>query len=430
MYINKAFELFVIAFAVANGVKLSKANGGLLDLSKAIRSMILNPDRHMAYYSRVIARMARQVDKTIPYMAVGISKTGWVLFYNPAGIEKMTFDQLCYVMKHEILHVILKHHSRSAVGMSGKPEISELDNVSMDLSINGMLGSDMGLGGVHPGEGKFADLPKGKSYEWYYKELYKKQGGKGGKGGKGKGQPPPGGLGGMGTAEGPDGPLTWAAHGMKGQPDKVQEAVVNAVLAQAWKETKAKGDMPAELEAILEEVMKSKYNWKAELRNWAGEYYVTGQRLSRKRMNRRNPIFGMIPGYVNEYCAKIMVALDTSGSMDKSYMRLLMGEVKSMGIPVIFVQCDAECHGKPIVISPYKKCDMAVKGGGGTDFRPVFDLAKKENCNGVIYLTDMYGTFPEKETIRTLWVSISEDQKGPFGKTIYLPLKDEAKGED
>lgn len=425
-YINKAFEMFCIAFAVANGVKPTKANGGLLDLSKAIRSMILNPDRHMAYYSRVIARMARQVSKDIPYMAVGISKTGWVLYYNPDGIAKMTFDQLCYVMKHEILHVILKHHARSIAGIGGKVDIQPLDNTAMDLSINGMLGSDMGLGGVHPGEGEFADLPNGKSYEWYYKELYKKQG-KSPKGGKGpQGNDP----GAPGTAEGPDGPLTWAAHALKGLPDKMQEAVVNAVLTQAWKETKARGDIPAELEAILEEVMKSKYNWKAELRNWAGEYYVTGQRLSRKRMNRRNPIFGMIPGYVNEYCAKIMVALDTSGSMDKSYMQLLMGEVKSMGIPVIFVQCDAAIHEKPIVISPYKKFDMGVKGGGGTDFRPVFDLAKKENCNGVIYLTDMYGTFPEKQTIRTLWVSISEDQKGPFGKTIYLPLKDDGKDEE
>lgn len=416
-YINKVFEAACIAFALANGVKPTTKNGGLLDLSKAIRSMILNPDRHMAYYSRVIARMARKQDSSIPYMAVGVNKVGWTLYYNPEGIAKMTFDQLCYVMKHEILHVILKHHARAQAGISDKVVISTLDNVAMDLSVNSMLGDDMGLGGVHPGKGQFANLPGGKSYEWYYKELYKDGKGKG----QGKGDPF-GPIGQPGDAQGPDGPLTWEQHKRKMEADKVTEAQVNSVLGQAWKETKAKGDMPAELEKVLEEVLKPRYNWKAELRKWAGEYYVTGQQLSRKKMNRRLPIFGIIPGYVNKYCAKICVALDTSGSMGEKAMRMLMGEVKSMGIPLIFVQCDAEIHD-PKEVSPYRKWEFKVKGGGGTAFEPVFEYAKKQNCNGVIYLTDMYGSFPDPApNMRTLWVSISKDQVAPFGKTIYLPV--------
>ena len=425
-YINEAFLAHCIEFAMANGVKPTKSNGGLLDLSKAIRSMILNPDRHMAYYSRVIARMSRRVDKTLPYMGVGVDKAGWVLFYNPDGIAKMTFDQLCYVMKHEILHVILKHHARAVAGVSDKVEISELDNVSMDLSVNSMLGDDMGLGGCLPGKPPFDKLPKGKSYEWYYKELYKDGKGKG-KGGKGGNFGP---VGQQGDAQGPDGPLTWEAHKRKMSADKVTEAQVNAVLSQALKETKAKGDMPGELEEILNEILKSRYNWKAELRRWAGEYYVTGQKLSRKRMNRRLPLFGIIPGSVNEYCAKLVVALDTSGSMPTKALQMLLGEVKAMGIPVIFVQCDAEIH-EAKVVSPYRKFDTKMKGRGGTDFRPVFEYAKKVCANGVIYLTDLMGSFPETCTMRTLWVCTEKNQTAPFGKTIYLPVEeDTAEQED
>ena len=47
---------------------------------------------------------------------------------------------------------------------------------------------------------------------------------------------------------------------------------------------------------------------------------------------------------------------------------------------------------------------MALKGFGGTDFRPVFQYVdelrrKKEfdNLKGLIYFTDGYGTFPEKK---------------------------------
>lgn len=407
-YINHTFRAYCLQFAQANGVKPSRANGGALDLSKAIRNMILNPDRHMAYYSRVIARMARKQEKSIPYMAVGVDKTGWTLYYNPEGIAKMTFDQLCYVMKHEILHVILNHHGRCKAGITDKVVITELDNVAMDLSVNSMLGDDMGLGGCLPGKPPFEGIPPGKSYEWYYKELHGKKNLSN--------------LGAPGQAQGPDGPLTWEAHKRKMSADKVTQAQVNSVLGQALKETKAKGDMPGELETILNEVLKSRYNWKAELRNWAGEYYVTGQRLSRKRMNRRLPIFGIIPGSVNEYSAKLVVALDTSGSMPDRALKMLLGEVKAMGIPVIFVQCDSEIHeAKPI--SPYRKFDTKMKGRGGTDFRPVFEYAKKINANGVIYLTDLMGDFPDGDPIRTLWVCTEKDSKAPFGKTIYLPVE-------
>lgn len=47
---------------------------------------------------------------------------------------------------------------------------------------------------------------------------------------------------------------------------------------------------------------------------------------------------------------------------------------------------------------------MSIKGQGGTDFRPVFDYVeqlrqKKEliNLKRLIYLTDGFGTFPEKK---------------------------------
>jgi predicted metal-dependent peptidase len=103
-------------------------------------------------------------------------------------------------------------------------------------------------------------------------------------------------------------------------------------------------------------------------------------------------------------------------------LQMLLGEVKAMGIPVIFVQCDAEIH-EAKVVSPYRKFDTKMKGRGGTDFRPVFEYAKKVNANGVIYLTDLMGSFPESTSLRTLWVCTEKGQTAPFGKTIYLPVE-------
>ena len=48
---------------------------------------------------------------------------------------------------------------------------------------------------------------------------------------------------------------------------------------------------------------------------------------------------------------------------------------------------------------------MHVEGSFGTDFRPVFEYVDKlsldgafENLQGLIYFTDGYGIYPEKET--------------------------------
>jgi predicted metal-dependent peptidase len=72
-------------------------------------------------------------------------------------------------------------------------------------------------------------------------------------------------------------------------------------------------------------------------------------------------------------------------------------------------------RGDPVVCTP--------KGGGGTDFRPVFNWVEAhedEDIACVIYLTDMYGTFPkEAPAMPVLWVATS-DVVGPWGDTIRL----------
>ena len=64
-------------------------------------------------------------------------------------------------------------------------------------------------------------------------------------------------------------------------------------------------------------------------------------------------------------------------------------------------------------------------GGGGTDFRPVFDKIKKEFNNQIdclVFFTDGYGDFPAHQPpYQVYWVT--ENPKSvdwPFGKVISL----------
>ena len=64
---------------------------------------------------------------------------------------------------------------------------------------------------------------------------------------------------------------------------------------------------------------------------------------------------------------------------------------------------------------------MKLKGFGGTDFRPVFDLTDRlikehefTNLKGLIYFTDGYGTFPAKKPdYMTAFVFVNDEYESP-----------------
>ena len=64
---------------------------------------------------------------------------------------------------------------------------------------------------------------------------------------------------------------------------------------------------------------------------------------------------------------------------------------------------------------------MTLRGFGGTDFRPVFELVDElvrnkefENLKGLLYFTDGQGTFPiKKPEYTTAFVFVSQDNPVP-----------------
>lgn len=113
---------------------------------------------------------------------------------------------------------------------------------------------------------------------------------------------------------------------------------------------------------------------------------------------------------------EFVIAIDTSGSVSgelvqtfvqKTYNILQSTQSFSSKINLHIIQCDAAIQ-EDVTITSRAEFDrylktMTIKGLGGTDFRPVFTYvnelrAKKHflDLRGIIYLTDGYGTFPER----------------------------------
>ena len=75
--------------------------------------------------------------------------------------------------------------------------------------------------------------------------------------------------------------------------------------------------------------------------------------------------------------------------------------------------------------------DFVAHGRGGTDFRPVFQWVESEIRSGgidcpdaIIYLTDGYGSFPERAPdMPVLWVCAPDSIKPegyPFGACLQI----------
>ena len=126
----------------------------------------------------------------------------------------------------------------------------------------------------------------------------------------------------------------------------------------------------------------------------------------------------------------VVIAVDTSGSTDGEPIKRLLKEVfaliKSMETSteryrIRIIQCDLQIQNEDVVHSLDEFAEIMknyeLKGGGGTDFRPVFDylqsLKKKgEKIEGLIYFTDGKGVYPSSvPPFKTCFVILNENEE-------------------
>jgi predicted metal-dependent peptidase len=122
----------------------------------------------------------------------------------------------------------------------------------------------------------------------------------------------------------------------------------------------------------------------------------------------------------------IAIAIDTSGSIGHNELSHFVAEVKSIlssfdKVKAKLTFCDADAT----LFEDLEAVDINTiqpKGGGGTDFRPVFNLIEKETSSpkAILYFTDLCGTFPKSMPTEydILWISTVKNGKAPFGKIL------------
>ena len=410
------------------------------------------------FYAVILSKLAKIPLKgsqmSIPTAGVGFNSQGKLtLYYNEEWLLSMPLEKIQGVLIHEILHVFFRHMTRFPEMMSKdtEPHLKQLMNLATDMAINQYIPKEhLPEFCVFPKysspDGKLSwDFPLDKNAEFYFEELKKLkwpkpptmkiQMGKGQKGeGKDKSE-------GQGQSD-PNDPNSMDNHEMwvkvvdeNGKEVDASELGIDVefevqrTVLKSIKECKDYGKLPSFVQKEIDLILaKERHNWKRELRVFVNSVLSVAKRLSQKRVNKRfedSPFF--LPGKKKARRPKLLVARDTSGSVfdDKVQAEFLNEMINiSKYCDVIVADCDTEVHQVYNVSKPQDF--KSYKGGGGTSFKPIFKLARDKMVDGIIYLTDTYGEFPEAKEIgkfgsKTIWVTFSQDKvEVPFGRHVNI----------
>lgn len=191
-------------------------------------------------------------------------------------------------------------------------------------------------------------------------------------------------------------------------------------------QTSAIGNIPGDTIRKILNASNRSLGWKQILERLFTEPLNDNGWITRDR--RFSNIFIPEP-YLEPMPSKLVIAVDTSGSIDEKMLAIFMHNVKY--INDVTNQYDAEVIVCDTMIHTVKKLnnldiDKDIKGGGGTSFIPVFDYVRKNipETECLIYFTDTYGDFPMKQpNYLTIWaipLIYWNNSPTPWGKRMPL----------
>lgn len=173
-----------------------------------------------------------------------------------------------------------------------------------------------------------------------------------------------------------------------------------------------RGTMPAGLMQYLESIIDNltpSVNWKKVLREFAQNGENSHVESTLKRRSKR---FGTYPGHRIVTTSRIMVAIDTSGSVCNESLAEFFAEVHNIWkneVEIRIVECDASIPENGIW--DYKGVPpTTVTGRGGTDFNPPIIYANEEyKPDALIYFTDGECSVPVHCNCPIMWL-LSKNQ--------------------
>lgn len=197
-------------------------------------------------------------------------------------------------------------------------------------------------------------------------------------------------------------------------------------LAGAAQQAQAAGKLSPSMARMVEFMLQPKLPWRALL----AKYMVANARddynYSRPSSRRGDP--SIFPSLRSSQ-VNIVVALDVSGSIGDEEMQEFLSEIDAikgqLRARISLLACDAElAKGSPWIFESWEefKLPKTFTGGGGTDFRPVFNWVEQQDQPPeiLVYFTDCIGKFPDfQPSYSVIWL-VKGRERAPFGQRVQL----------
>ena len=391
------------------------------------------------------AALSSRIDKT-PSKAiatagvrVNVERAQFEMLYNPDFMAALKDDHKLGVLMHEFYHIIFEH----VTGRKPIDGLKRIDNIAMDLAINGlpeMKGKLPGedepgppingepMKGCIPGEGPFAELPECMSYEWYLEALKKKQdeddqeGQPGGDGQPGEGQP---GEGQPGDGDPFGGADSFDSHDEFGDSEGTANDIATERLKEALKKAaeeaeKARnwGSVSSSMRQDILERIQTRVDWRKVLRYFVKTSQRADKRSTPRRLNKRYP--RIHPGKRVRRHAKIAISIDQSGSVDDAMLAAFFSELNELAEVAEFTVIPFDTQVAEDKVYTWKqgqtrKWERVLCGG--TCFDAPTKYVNAHKFDGHIILTDMCAPKPVSSACQRMWMTTKANADRPYFET-------------
>jgi predicted metal-dependent peptidase len=184
------------------------------------------------------------------------------------------------------------------------------------------------------------------------------------------------------------------------------------------------GEAPQTIERFFQLEVFGKVDWREELRVALDKYFRDDYVVmppSKKLLY--TGIY--LPSNISQ-TFRLVIAVDSSGSIDETQLNEFLTEVNFLmtlvqNYQIELLVCDEKIRSHKTFYSG-DTLEVDLKGGGGTDFRPVFTYIEEhfDDVKLLLYFTDLDGLFPNAvPNYEVKWI-VPKAEEVAFGQIIEL----------
>jgi len=359
------------------------------------------------YFGMLASRLKHEENSNITSYA----SNGTRFLYNPEFIDSCTIEELSFILTNCVMHHILAHQQRK---LKRKGYLWQL---ATDYAINNLLAKN----GMKMPQGvnydiKFRNMYAEEIYDYLKKELIES------------------GIDAFDDEkaqkhdEQNNKDLTSKFRQVKNIKENLEEKDEEQweyAAALAKEVSTRKSLMPLGFERFAKKVEPKDIDWKFELYNAINRHMRNNYAFMPP--NKKHLYRGFALPSLTSDTLSLIVAIDTSGSIQEEILGAFIEEFKAImqNFPAVNIElliADAKVHAH-YSFRGAEDLDFVLKGGGGTDYRPVFEYidANFPMASMLLYFTDGEGVFPRiPPAYEVLWALSNKKDRIPFGRSLVI----------